>query len=137
MEHGTILKYLQDHGRGNVDKLVRFGLHHNPGRANKISQLHEVAQGLQYLHSRNIVHGDLRGVRGFLACLQNINPALIAGKYSDQRGLERVPRRFWAQCLCQCHHFYVHLDSSRQSLLDGTGTDRPRPLWVQVCADEG
>jgi serine/threonine protein kinase len=25
-------------------------------------QLWEVAQGLEYLHSRNIVHGDLRGV---------------------------------------------------------------------------
>jgi serine/threonine protein kinase len=27
------------------------------------SKLFEVAQGLQYLHSCNIVHGDLRGVR--------------------------------------------------------------------------
>ncbi|KAJ7251259.1 kinase-like domain-containing protein [Mycena rebaudengoi] len=45
MEHGTILKYLNDHGRANVDRL-----------------LSEIAQGLQYLHSRDIVHGDLRGV---------------------------------------------------------------------------
>ncbi|KAJ7045251.1 kinase-like domain-containing protein, partial [Mycena alexandri] len=44
MQHGTVLKYLNDHGRGNVDKL-----------------LFEIAQGLQYLHSQNIVHGDLRG----------------------------------------------------------------------------
>ncbi|KAF7326875.1 Kinase-like protein [Mycena venus] len=44
MEHGTVLKYLDDHGRANVDKL-----------------LSEIAQGLQYLHSQNIVHGDLRG----------------------------------------------------------------------------
>ncbi|KAJ7731250.1 kinase-like domain-containing protein, partial [Mycena metata] len=44
MQHGTVLKYLNDHGRGNVDKL-----------------LSEIAQGLQYLHSQNIVHGDLRG----------------------------------------------------------------------------
>ncbi|KAJ7622667.1 kinase-like domain-containing protein, partial [Mycena polygramma] len=44
MENGTVLKYLNDHGRANVDKL-----------------LSEIAQGLQYLHSRNIVHGDLRG----------------------------------------------------------------------------
>ncbi|KAJ7288955.1 kinase-like domain-containing protein [Mycena rebaudengoi] len=44
MEHGTVLKYLSDHGRANVDRL-----------------LSEIAQGLEYLHSRNIVHGDLRG----------------------------------------------------------------------------
>ncbi|KAJ6588778.1 kinase-like domain-containing protein, partial [Mycena capillaripes] len=35
MENGTVLRYLSDHGRANVDKL---------------------------LHSQNIVHGDLRGV---------------------------------------------------------------------------
>ncbi|KAJ7279128.1 kinase-like domain-containing protein [Mycena rebaudengoi] len=44
MEHGTVLKYLNDHGRANVDRL-----------------LSEIAQGLEYLHSRKIVHGDLRG----------------------------------------------------------------------------
>ncbi|KAF7356488.1 Kinase-like protein [Mycena venus] len=44
MEHGTVMNYLQIHGHGNVDKL-----------------LYEIAQGLQYLHSCNIVHGDLRG----------------------------------------------------------------------------
>ncbi|KAJ7817235.1 kinase-like domain-containing protein [Mycena leptocephala] len=40
MENGTVLKYLNDHGRANLS---------------------EIAEGLQYLHSRNIVHGDLRG----------------------------------------------------------------------------
>ncbi|KAJ7224829.1 kinase-like domain-containing protein [Mycena rebaudengoi] len=44
MENGTVLKYLEEHGRQDVDRLVW-----------------EVAQGLEYLHSRNIVHGDLRG----------------------------------------------------------------------------
>ncbi|KAJ7442177.1 kinase-like domain-containing protein, partial [Mycena galericulata] len=44
MGHGTVLVYLENHGRGKVDKM-----------------LFEIAQGLQYLHSRNIVHGDLRG----------------------------------------------------------------------------
>ncbi|KAF7373447.1 Zn(2)-C6 fungal-type domain-containing protein [Mycena sanguinolenta] len=43
-EHGTVLNYLKRHGLANVDKL-----------------LYEIAQGLQYLHARNIVHGDLRG----------------------------------------------------------------------------
>ncbi|KAJ7442175.1 kinase-like domain-containing protein [Mycena galericulata] len=44
MRNGTVLHYLNNHGRGKVDKL-----------------LFEIAQGLEYLHSRNIVHGDLRG----------------------------------------------------------------------------
>ncbi|KAJ7646808.1 kinase-like domain-containing protein [Roridomyces roridus] len=44
MEHGTVLAYLKEHGHSNVDKL-----------------LFEAAQGLHYLHSQDIVHGDLRG----------------------------------------------------------------------------
>ncbi|KAK7055202.1 kinase-like domain-containing protein [Favolaschia claudopus] len=44
MEHGTVIDYLKKHGHDIVDKL-----------------LHEIAQGLEYLHSRAIVHGDLKG----------------------------------------------------------------------------
>ncbi|KAJ6480648.1 kinase-like domain-containing protein [Mycena vulgaris] len=44
MERGTILLYLNENGRQDVNRL-----------------LSEVAQGVQYLHSQNIVHGDLRG----------------------------------------------------------------------------
>ncbi|KAJ7353548.1 kinase-like domain-containing protein, partial [Mycena albidolilacea] len=44
MENGTILKYLNDHGRANIDQL-----------------LSEISKGLEYLHSQNLVHGDLRG----------------------------------------------------------------------------
>ncbi|KAF7376709.1 Kinase-like protein [Mycena sanguinolenta] len=46
MEHGTALDYSRKNGIGSVDRL-----------------LFEIAQGLSYLHSMNIVHGDLRGVR--------------------------------------------------------------------------
>ncbi|KAJ7197945.1 kinase-like domain-containing protein [Mycena pura] len=45
MENNTVLKYLKANGKASVDKL-----------------LFEIAQGLQYLHSKNLVHGDLRGV---------------------------------------------------------------------------
>ncbi|KAJ6486724.1 kinase-like domain-containing protein [Mycena sanguinolenta] len=44
MKHGTVLKYLRDQGRGDVNRLLL-----------------EIAQGLDYLHSMNVVHGDLRG----------------------------------------------------------------------------
>ncbi|KAJ7134261.1 kinase-like domain-containing protein [Mycena epipterygia] len=45
MKHGTVLKYLNEHGRARADKLLL-----------------QVAEGLSYLHSKNIVHGDLRGM---------------------------------------------------------------------------
>ncbi|KAJ7490144.1 kinase-like domain-containing protein [Mycena galericulata] len=44
MEHGTVLDYLKEYGYANVNRL-----------------LFEIAQGLEYLHSHNVVHGDLRG----------------------------------------------------------------------------
>ncbi|KAJ7301263.1 kinase-like domain-containing protein, partial [Mycena albidolilacea] len=44
MEHGTVLNHLKEYGYTNVDRF-----------------LYEIAQGLQYLHFRGIVHGDLRG----------------------------------------------------------------------------
>ncbi|KAF5345021.1 hypothetical protein D9758_010427 [Tetrapyrgos nigripes] len=44
MRNGTILKHLEEHGKADVDE-----------------RLHEIAQGLAYLHSQNIIHGDLRG----------------------------------------------------------------------------
>ncbi|KAJ6486718.1 kinase-like domain-containing protein [Mycena sanguinolenta] len=44
MKHGTVLKYLRDHGREQVNRLLL-----------------EIAHGLDYLHSINVVHGNLRG----------------------------------------------------------------------------
>ncbi|KAJ6476297.1 kinase-like domain-containing protein [Mycena sanguinolenta] len=51
MKHGTVINYLKTHGFANVDKLAGFCL----------LQLYEIAKGLEYLHSHNLVHGDLRG----------------------------------------------------------------------------
>ncbi|KAJ6457246.1 kinase-like domain-containing protein, partial [Mycena sanguinolenta] len=81
MENGTVLRYLNDHGRSrdNVDKLLL-----------------EIAQGLQYLHSRNIVHGDLRGANILIthewnACLADfgltsLSDATIATNTSHRAG---------------------------------------------------
>ncbi|KAJ6486720.1 hypothetical protein C8R45DRAFT_266801 [Mycena sanguinolenta] len=63
MKHGTVLKYLRDHGREQVNRLLL-----------------EIAQGLDYLHSMNIVHGDLRGTNILItddgnACLSDFGLA--------------------------------------------------------------
>ncbi|KAJ6538341.1 kinase-like domain-containing protein [Mycena vulgaris] len=63
MKYGTALKYLGDRGRGDVDRLLL-----------------EIAQGLEYLHSLNIVHGDLRGTNILIsddgnACLSDFGLA--------------------------------------------------------------
>ncbi|KAJ6573535.1 kinase-like domain-containing protein [Mycena vulgaris] len=44
MKRGTLLKYLNENGRDDLDKMLL-----------------QVAEGLAYLHSMNVVHGDLRG----------------------------------------------------------------------------
>ncbi|KAJ7145907.1 kinase-like domain-containing protein [Mycena epipterygia] len=70
MGNGTILTHLQENGIQHVIKL-----------------LWEVSQGLQYLHSHNVVHGDLRGAnilvtRDWSACLTDFGLSL----YSDLSG---------------------------------------------------
>ncbi|KAJ6549883.1 kinase-like domain-containing protein, partial [Mycena capillaripes] len=65
MENGTALQYLEDHGPAEVDRLLL-----------------ETAEGLTYLHSMNIVHGDLRGNNilisdNFRVCLSDFGLANI------------------------------------------------------------
>ncbi|KAJ6476292.1 kinase-like domain-containing protein [Mycena sanguinolenta] len=66
MEHGTVINYLKTHGFANVDKL-----------------LYEIANGLDYLHSHNIVHGDLRGANILIkedwsACLTDFGLSIFS-----------------------------------------------------------
>ncbi|KAJ7229443.1 kinase-like domain-containing protein, partial [Mycena rebaudengoi] len=65
MEHGTVLNYLKEYGHSNVDKL-----------------LYEIVQGLAYLHSSRIVHGDLRGTNILInedwsACLADFGLSIV------------------------------------------------------------
>ncbi|KAJ7260878.1 kinase-like domain-containing protein [Mycena haematopus] len=66
MNHGTVINYLKNHGYANVNKL-----------------LYEIAKGLEYLHSRNIVHGDLRGANILIkedwsACLTDFGLSIFS-----------------------------------------------------------
>ncbi|KAJ7468569.1 kinase-like domain-containing protein [Mycena latifolia] len=76
MEEGTVLCYLQANGRADVNKL-----------------LFEIAQGLQYLHSQRIVHGDLCGrnilvTRDGSACLTDFGFSRYSGssRHSSREG---------------------------------------------------
>ncbi|KAF7374755.1 Kinase-like protein [Mycena sanguinolenta] len=83
MEHGTVLKYLNEYGRANVDKL-----------------LHEIAQALQYLHSQNIIHGDLRGANILItpewsACLADFGLTSLADTTATTRSSRRAGSVRW------------------------------------------
>ncbi|KAJ7871219.1 kinase-like domain-containing protein, partial [Mycena olivaceomarginata] len=152
MENGTVLKYLHDYGRANVDRLLL-----------------EIAQGLQYLHSRNIVHGDLRGANILItqewnACLADfgltsLSDATIATNTSHRAGSIRWmapelidPDRFGQKFLrtpatdvyafgCVCLELYTGRPpfatlSETASLLRVIGGDRPeRPSGELAFSD--
>ena len=63
MENGTVDRYIKENQ--NVDSLllVRFPLLTPWAKLNDIQQVKGIVAGLQYLHSRNVVHSDLKCVR--------------------------------------------------------------------------
>ncbi|KAJ7107517.1 kinase-like domain-containing protein, partial [Mycena epipterygia] len=76
LKNGTVLKYLKNHGRGDVDRLLL-----------------ETAKGLEYLHAQNIVHGDLRGTNILIsddnsACLSDFG---LATRISDAESSTAMP----------------------------------------------
>ncbi|KAF8189991.1 kinase-like protein, partial [Mycena galopus ATCC 62051] len=75
MKYGTVLKYLRDRGRGDVNRLLL-----------------EIAQGLDYLHSMNVVHGDLRGTNILIsedgeACLSDFGLATTISDADSTAGM--------------------------------------------------
>ncbi|EEB96278.1 hypothetical protein MPER_04612, partial [Moniliophthora perniciosa FA553] len=83
MVNGTILEHLGENGAQDVDL-----------------RLFEIAQGLAYLHSQHIVHGDLRSVRWMA-------PELL---WPGNSGLERSQRTFMSDAYsfaCVCVELYT------------------------------
>ncbi|KAJ7823078.1 kinase-like domain-containing protein [Mycena olivaceomarginata] len=83
MEHGTVLQYLKEHGPANVDRL-----------------LFEVAQGLCYLHSCDIVHGDLRGTNilvneDWSACLTDFGLSVFSNASAPMNSQTRAGSILW------------------------------------------
>ncbi|KAJ6558076.1 kinase-like domain-containing protein [Mycena capillaripes] len=96
MKYGTVLKYLSQHRRADVDKLLL-----------------QVAEGLGYLHSMNIVHGDLRGTNILVsddlnACLADfgLTSVIAAASTTDTSSTNHAGSTRWmAPELIQPHAF--------------------------------
>ncbi|KAJ7106261.1 kinase-like domain-containing protein, partial [Mycena epipterygia] len=84
MKHGTVLKYLSLHGCADVDRLLL-----------------QVAEGLSYLHSMKIVHGDLRGMNILVsddlnACLADFGlTSVIAVSTNDTSSTNHAGSTRW------------------------------------------
>jgi hypothetical protein len=82
-------------------------------------QLDDVIKGLKYLHSVNIVHGDLCGVSYYLKTLTYmINPHDLA-QHSHRCTRKSMLDRFWTGCVRRIRRNNKILDTQRFRTLDG------------------
>lgn len=58
---------------------------------NYLLQTLDVGKGLEYLHSENIIHGDLKGVSGQLALCGRHSDNTAAGQYTCVRLTQSLP----------------------------------------------
>ncbi|KAF7333675.1 Kinase-like protein [Mycena sanguinolenta] len=83
MKHGSVINYLKTHDHANVDML-----------------LYEIAQGLEYLHSHAIVHGDLKGANILVkengsACLADFGLSIYSDTSAKTSSTSRGGSLYW------------------------------------------
>jgi serine/threonine protein kinase len=65
MDNGTLTEYLRRRPNTNRVVLVRpFVFVGFQRMFTSNGQVHEITLGMAYLHNKNVVHGDLKGVSG-------------------------------------------------------------------------
>ena len=63
MDNSNINDFIRKHADVNRAQLVRCPVLSRRSVVDRFLQLVDVAQGLEYLHGLNFIHGDLKGVR--------------------------------------------------------------------------
>jgi serine/threonine protein kinase len=83
MPGGSLTEYIKEHPSKSRLVLVCFVLLHRFS-SSLPRQLHGVVEGLNYLHSRSVIHGDIKGVRVRHRLTGNLKPNLrYAVKHSS------------------------------------------------------
>ena len=62
MDNGNINDFIKNHREVNRIQLVSYHISIYEGRYDLFLKLIDAARGLEYLHSQNVAHGDLKGV---------------------------------------------------------------------------
>jgi hypothetical protein len=124
MENGTVLKYLEDYGRQDVDRLVRALVCAWHGFISTSSAAVGgcARSGVSSLPQRCAWRPAW--CRIFLELDAALGLTIPAGEYPNLPRLERLFGRLRPNLVYRCHRDYYNIPASRHDALDGTRADR-------------